>query len=763
MKNRRLFSLLSIAFTFVFILSLVNTVSVFAEEGTPPSPTEEPALPPSEEPVEETVPAMAEVLEELPPDTELVVLDETGEVLPLTSQEAANIIIAGDPQWCAAGYTPADDPVGGTYCTAKFTYFNGVGGLIEELTTLGGIDTGAGTIYVSWDYDVTTAGDTAGIVFDYGDIELTDLTFQGGWDFGSNSVIGTTTFSFSSGAGLDFYDWGGFGVPGYLTLKDIIIDGGYGLYIDDSDVDPETTADVTLYNVDVVNTDYGAHIGTEGDVSITKSNFDNTQLDSGLVVENGGDITLNTVTANNNADTGAFLDNSCGCATGNIFISSSNFDDNDPLDNNDGRGLIAHSNGDVIIANVSASGNPGGGAELDNSTGSGSLTITGTNVFNNNGYGLLPSVGLYAISFGDIEVTGVTATGNSLGAGGGAFIASSGGNVTIKNSVFSNNCVACFVGAGLFAGGSGDITLNGVTASGNGNDPVYGYSGPAEGWGAIVLNFGGNVFVKNSTFSNNCANSSCDSSGSVLSGVSGGGIYVIAPAGVVSLDHVTASGNGGTDGMGALIEISGGDVDITCSKFSNHSGYGIAVESAGNTVTLNGVTFSGNGTNIVLASGTLVENVFNCDSGKKKPAGPSLPLNIVNVTSGQSVELDCVQYRGTLLVLPNNDRVLYPCSLKEQGKVESLGQDNLPGALPDGDTFASAFSAHLFKGGDQQTKVDPFITIAFGIPEGADASDLAILFWDGEKWVEVKNAHVGEDGHFEAQVGVMGTYVLVTR
>ena len=51
MKNNRLNSLLTITVIFVFIFSLFSTVNVLADDGTPPAPTEEPALPPTEEPV----------------------------------------------------------------------------------------------------------------------------------------------------------------------------------------------------------------------------------------------------------------------------------------------------------------------------------------------------------------------------------------------------------------------------------------------------------------------------------------------------------------------------------------------------------------------------------------------------------------------------------------------------------------------------------------------------------------------------------------
>ena len=82
-----------------------------------------------------------------------------------------------------------------------------------------------------------------------------------------------------------------------------------------------------------------------------------------------------------------------------------------------GRGSIAHSNSDIALSNVTASDNAGGGAELDNTYGTGSILLTGNNTFNDNGFNLDPSVGLYAISNYNISLSQVTALRNGYGAG----------------------------------------------------------------------------------------------------------------------------------------------------------------------------------------------------------------------------------------------------------------------------------------------------------------------------------------------------------
>lgn len=769
MKNKQLFTLLSIAVIFVFITSLFSTVNVLADDNTPPVPTEEPALPPTEEPTAETesvptsepeaaptetpeIDTPAEVIESAPEGVDVVVLDENGDPMSLVTEEAAQIIMAGDPQWCMEGHTPADDPAGGTFCTGKFTHFSGPGGLIEELTNFTGIDTGSGTIYVSYDYDATTAGDAGSdIIFDYSDVALTDLVVQGGWNFASNSVFGTSTINLGVGNSLEFWDWGGYGVPGSLTLRDIIITNGDGLYIgDDNDL---TTANVTLDNVDVIGTEGGAYIGTDGDVIISNSKFNDTKDNDGLYVEYAGNITLTEVFATGNYGNGAFLDNSCGCVLGNIFISSSTFDSNGMGGDGVGRGLIAYSNGDMTLTNVSASGNAGGGAELKNDMGgSGSITLTGSNVFNNNGFNMAPSVGLYAVSNGNVTLSGIVASGNGLGFGGGTFVGTNNGNISITNSNFSNNCILCEIGFGLVAmGNGGDITLNAVTANNNVNDPANGYTGSALGFGALIFNMYGNTFVLNSNFNNNCALGDC----------LGGGIEVLS-YGNVYFGNVNANGNGTTDGGGASIMTNNGDVNIYCSNFNNNTGYGLSVDSS-NPITLNGVTISGNSAGDIKLSGSgmLTVNPFNCNpepGGHKKPL-PGLPINIIPVTGG----FDCTIFSGTLLLLPNGDNALFPCPIQDEGRIELVSNDALPGSLPEGNEFISAFTTFLFKDGKAQETSEESIIISFMIPDGVDKEGLSILYWNGTEWTDLGGAVSADGLYFQVPTNLIGTFVLVSK
>src|SRR5262245_21084631 len=98
----------SVLLILVVIINLLNVNVVLADDDVPPPPaTEEPVEPPTETPlpeatlvsVEETHVSedqaslvkeaeVLEVLQELPDNAEIVVLDENGDVLPLGSQDA---------------------------------------------------------------------------------------------------------------------------------------------------------------------------------------------------------------------------------------------------------------------------------------------------------------------------------------------------------------------------------------------------------------------------------------------------------------------------------------------------------------------------------------------------------------------------------------------------------------------------------------------------------------------------------------------------
>jgi|GEM_PF-5112789 len=380
----------------VLAFSLLGVTTAYADDATPPPATEEPIAPPVDETGgdgagdENAIIADETIVEEVaePNDdaateevvTEDVVVEEAtsvesqecipqpidGEALPegseagipcvteeriigengidtpvtsggesLASAADAETLFTGDPMWCPAGVLP-----GGAGCTPSFASFDGAGGLIAALEAGKNTYAGAGTIYISQDYNVNEY-----VRLNYGDIALTDLVFQGGWDFTSNSVVGNTNFIKE----VNFYDWGGYGRPGSLTINDISIQPDYstmsfpdGLYIGDSN--DKTTANVTLNRVRVFFTDAGATIETTGDATVNDSTF----YGHGLRISSpNGTVTLNNINARWNLnDAGIYIS-----TDGNVILNkiSSN--------SNDGDGVRVTGYTDAYAGSVTVNGN----------------------------------------------------------------------------------------------------------------------------------------------------------------------------------------------------------------------------------------------------------------------------------------------------------------------------------------------------------------------------------------------------------------------
>lgn len=141
MRHYKLFQWQAAIMLGILMLSLAFAAPVLADEAPPPpAPTEETAPEAQTAGEEETVseeaaeegqesapPAeteagesAAEILEQLPQDTELIIVDENGEVLPLASEAAEEAVLVKDPIWCPAGVAPKPG-IGG--CSSSFASF----------------------------------------------------------------------------------------------------------------------------------------------------------------------------------------------------------------------------------------------------------------------------------------------------------------------------------------------------------------------------------------------------------------------------------------------------------------------------------------------------------------------------------------------------------------------------------------------------------------------------------------------------------------
>jgi hypothetical protein len=464
------------------------------------------------------------------------------------------------------------------------------------------------------------------------------------------------------------------------------------------------------------------------------------------------------VYAYNNWGNGAALSNSG--ATGYSVTVDPSYFYNNGQGGSYGDGLDVASKGDISLSDVYAYNNWGNGAALSNSGATGYSVTVDPSYFYNNGLGGSYGDGLDVASGGAISLSDVYAHNNW---GNGAALsntAATGYSVAADSSSFYDNGQGGSYGDGLDIASKGNISLSDVYAHDNfGNGAALSNTG-ATGYG---------IFIDPSAFNSNGLDGlHINSSGGVLftdvtaSGNSGYGAYIVAGSSII-IDP-SAFNNNGSDGVSLSTP---GDATIICSTFENNSGDGIDANLPG-ILAVWGDTFSGNASGDVNLTGGGTLDFRDSCQGPKKPApgGPSLPWHIVPlsegqgvgvpVTGGEGIALDCTQYRGTMLVLPNRDQIILPCPISGQAALKHQAQDGLPGPLDSKFSFVSAMDAEV------SPSLSGTMLVDFFIPPDKQRANLSILHWDGSQWVELGGAKTA-DGFFEIPSSLAGVFVLVTK
>lgn len=594
MKIKSRFSLMTAMIMLVLIFSAVVTVPVYADDGAPP-PEEIPVVeaPPVEEstpvvestPVEETV---AEILEQLPEGVDVVVLDQAGEALPLASEEAAQTITHGDPQWCPVGTAP-----GAATCSPAFTSFLddetvADTGLIAWLNTAGNAATisKAGVIWIAWDYNpLDTIGPDGGengtVVIDgslvAGTMENFALTIQGGW----SGVLNTTTLHTADPYSTFTNPFVITNWNGAITLNNIIVD-----VIDPVDasignaLSVGTTGNIVLNNVSVQNNDNsggwldGAYLNntsssTGAGVTINNSSFNNNQ-GYGLEVNSDGIVTVKNIVANDNGSDGVVIDN-----TSASIDKAVTFTGIQQFNNNGGSGLTIYSDGAITLANVVANGNTDDGVHLENTTSLGKLgvTIKGSNSFlNNNGDGLSIK------SYGAILLNNINASGND------------------DNGAYLDNCD---VGIDCLVPLAKTVTLTGTNIFNDNTD----YGLEVYSFGSIVVsnvtasNNSTGVYLDNHqssavTFKDSIGNVTINGYGVFNDNTGSYGLYA-SSYGSFTAANLTANDN---NDQGAYIHFHKTGIITGVNTFNGNNGYaGLNLYADGGKVTMSNVTANDNG------------------------------------------------------------------------------------------------------------------------------------------------------------------------
>jgi len=628
--------------------TLVPTEASPAEGEVPP--TEEPA--PVEEPA--AAPDLAEVIEAAPEGTTVAVVGEQGALLPLASEAAAEVVAGADPIWCPASVKAPTPLANG--CSENFPT------MAELITWLSNDANEPAMDGVIWlEAGLITGG--PGFTFNGNTTFATmadyRLTLRGGWSnpaTGGDNKVHTDTPS-ETHAMLTITNW-----RNDVTLSDLWITSapaGDDLYV-------KTTGTITLTRVHSKdNSGRGAYLYNAGAttpkaVTISDSQFNENAGLGGLHVQSKGPITLTNVIAGDydpitntsygNTGYGAGLYNADPGAVGGVTLLGVN-----TFSQNGGDGLSIESRGAITVSNLTASDNGGGagtGATFSNSTSptAAGVTLTGTNIFCNNA-----TSGLVVTSLGPIKANGLIAhSNNSYGASLYNRDASPAQAVTLTGSnSFKSNAVY-----GLYVRSAGAITLNNLTASGNGNNGVRVLNNYGSSNSPVTLT-GSSSFDDNTTDGlavysfGAIKGANLSASGNGLAGPSGygllldnhlsptaqavtltgkatasgnrdGGAYIWS-AGAVSAQNVTAGDN---LGIGLWIHndvnpASPQKVSLSgTNTFLGNAGHGLSLYTYG-AVTLAAVTASGNGASSA-APGAYITNLGGATAQKVTLTGANV-------------------------------------------------------------------------------------------------------------------------------------------
>lgn len=791
--------LLSLPLTLIIVMlfSALGPTTVYADDGVPTdTPTTEvtetdeeateevAADEASVNQVDETATEEPSLMEQVPDNTEVVVVNAEGEVEPLATQEAAEAVAVSDPIWCPAGVGP-----GGAGCTDSYSSFDD---LLNFLKTNEGDPAyqQAGTIYVEMG---NYGGGEASIDFNtYGftNFDDNDLTIQGGWNTSNNTTGATTgattTFDIPIVIGSDANLWGG-----SLTLRNIVVSGVVG----DVGLTVYSAGNVTIEDSEFTNNDEaGVFIDAGRDVTVRRSKInDNGSNDwnvvdgRGLEIKSGGNVTLSDVEANENQIFGADI-----TSTGAVTIANSFFSGNLMYTNGFqeffGYGLTVVSQGDISLSGVEANENFLWGASLD-----GPNVFIEDSTFNRNvtdSTSFVDDTGLLIVSAGDVALDNVEANENRLM---GADI-QAGGQVDIANSSFSRNYGVTvddsgndvFWGCGLQVGGLQQTS--GLRECGQQNLPAS-----MINLDTVVAD--NNYFFGASLFAGSDVNISGSSFSNILydDGTPDGfpqeqleGLKVKS-GDVISLNTVTANNNL-LSGADLVANSADGFISIDESVFSNNlNGFGLSAVT-GEFISLTDVTAIGNGgdglhlvvtspvgeiymDNVVAlnngANGAYLET--NCGrvfvTGGQYGGNAEYGLYVVNSLLTQSATFDPLNGSGSYFI--NQGGCVFPSPVFASPSPSDSGgtsytvveqtQDGLPGPLAQGNTFVSALQVTLT---GQATNLA--ITLSFPLPAGMEDADLAVIFWNGSGWVEVPGGSV-VGNEFVVTVNQTGIYVLVSK
>ena len=526
-----------ISLVLIVSISLMNVNIALADDSVPPTatavPTEEP-IQPADEPtptvdeisssegqvLAEEEAAPSDLLSEVPENTDIVVLDESGNPVPLASQEALDAILEDDPMWC-----PGTLPPGSPGCR-NFTGNNGITNLLADMRTNTGVYDVNGTIYFTANpgngsFTLTDAGSSLGSG-DFITLRDNNIILQGGWNGSTSNPQYNTQTNF----GADYFHIGTSGNPwvGSVTIRNITVDGVT------SNTNPSmavytTTGSVTLTNILVDDADNQESIRVttnSGNISLT--NVDVTDGDDNYGINlttNTGSVTLTDVLVDGQTDADGI---NITAGTGNVTLNNA-----DVIGGSNGDGInVSTTTGIVNLNGVDVDGQDGGnGINVTTTTGNINLNDTDVsnqqdgktanlssqsgniNVTNNSDFeGDNTNQGFFAsTTTGSITITGTNANRiefiDAEGPGNGTNY--NGATLSAPNITLSYVSSTDNDGNGILINATTSVTLNNVIADNNGTNPngagnSIGSGVTVVGDGSTLVNVTGGTFTDNDRY-----------------------------------------------------------------------------------------------------------------------------------------------------------------------------------------------------------------------------------------------------------------------
>jgi len=460
-----------------------------------------------------------------------------------------------------------------------------------------------------------------------GNVTVSNSTFGGNEDYGlnvfSHGVI-TLKNVFAAGNGAD----GAFlANNGAATAKSVnVINSGFSDNISDG-LEVSSNGTITLNNISSTrNGGDGANLTNyylltvAAPVYVNGVNNFSWNGGDGLFVDSNGLIKVTRTTANNNFGSGVEVTNrfspfSVGITISGFLNASNNAD----------QGLEIYSTGAVLAAYLTTNENGAEGTYIDNTFWGTpkSVTISGTNVFRGNTY-----EGLEIQSRGTVLLNSLFASYNGFTDLAGVLIQNNY-DVTKQMAVTLNGANTFWNNSlqGLYIESYGAVTLNNITAIGNG----FGVA-DASGTGVYVANSGGtyakpvlikgvNVFNQNDNYGLTVNSDGAISVSKITASFNGGnGAWltngsspVQSSVTILGYGVFESNGSAGTANQTGLLVESNGNITLNYISANYNYGTGVDLNTLGLTsthaVTLNGVNnFNYNGD-----SGTESGLIVNAD------------------------------------------------------------------------------------------------------------------------------------------------------